>query len=208
MTITRQNELNRLRNEAKALKDMQKAARKFGKKVEKVRKDFRSTATRRRPTTSARSGNRFLTSSKCQTSDFTHQKKGQTMNLSFLNPVNWIKSGVAAKADAEIDRLLTSKNLECCGRNGVNYLIQLSESKVDDDKLEQIANDLIYAGESLVDLGRSIHPQGENGRKLSEGEVAALNARVKVLFGDVLHEWDLANIREQAKALVRKILGI
>ena len=39
-TITRQNELNRLRNEAKALKDMQKAARKFGKKVEKVRKDF------------------------------------------------------------------------------------------------------------------------------------------------------------------------
>ena len=40
MTITRQNELNRLRNEAKALKDMQKAARKFGKKVEKVRKYF------------------------------------------------------------------------------------------------------------------------------------------------------------------------
>ena len=68
------------------------------------------------------------------------------MNLSFLNPVNWIKSGFAAKADAEIDRLLTSKNLECCGRNGVNYLIQLSESKVDDDKLEKVANDLIYAG--------------------------------------------------------------
>jgi len=130
------------------------------------------------------------------------------MNLSFLNPVNWIKSGVAAKADAEIDRLLTSKNLECCGRNGVNYLIQLSESKVDDDKLEQVANDLIYAGESLAELGRAIHPKSESGRKLSEGDVAALNARVKVLFGDVLHEWDLANIREQAKALVRKILGI
>lgn len=130
------------------------------------------------------------------------------MNLSFLNPINWIKSGCAAKADAEIDRLLTSKNLECCGRDGVNYLIQLSESKVDDDKLELIANDLIYAGESLAELGRSIHPKGENGRKLSEGEVAALNARVKVLFGDVLHEWDLAKIRDQAKALVRKILGI
>lgn len=130
------------------------------------------------------------------------------MNLSFLNPINWIKSGVAAKADSEIDRLLTSKNLECCGRNGVNYLIQLSESKVDDDKLEQVANDLIYAGESLAELGRSINPKSENGRKLSEGEVAALNARVKVLFGDVLHEWDLAHIREQAKALVRKILGI
>ena len=130
------------------------------------------------------------------------------MNLSFINPVNWIKSGGAAKADAEIDRLLTSKNLECCGRDGVNYLIQLSESKVDDDKLELIANDLIYAGESLAELGRSIHPKGENGRKLSEGEVAALNARVKVLFGDVLHEWDLAKIRDQAKALVRKILGI
>ena len=40
MTITRQNELNRLLNEAKALKDMQKAARKFGKKVEMVRKVF------------------------------------------------------------------------------------------------------------------------------------------------------------------------
>ena len=90
----------------------------------------------------------------------------------------------------------------------MNYLIQLSESKVDDYKLEQVANDLIYAGESLAELGRAIHPKSESGRKLSEGEVAALNARVKVLFGDVLHEWDLANIREQAKALVRKILGI
>ena len=90
----------------------------------------------------------------------------------------------------------------------MNYLIQLSESKVADDKLETIANDLIYAGESLVDLGRSIHPKSEDGRKLSEGETASLNARVKVLFGDVIHEWDLANIREQAKALVRKILCI
>ena len=35
-----QHKLNAARNEAKALKDMQKAARKFGKKVEKVRKDF------------------------------------------------------------------------------------------------------------------------------------------------------------------------
>ena len=130
------------------------------------------------------------------------------MNLSFLNPINWIKSGVASQLDRTVDELLTAKNLESKSRETVNYLIQLSESKVDDDKLEQIANDLIYAGESLAELGRSIHPKGENGRKLSEGEVAALNARVKVLFGDVLHEWDLAHIREQAKALVRKILGI
>ena len=130
------------------------------------------------------------------------------MNLSFLNPINWIKSGVAAKADSEIDRLLTSNNLETCGRNGVNYLIQLSESKVDDDKLEQIANDLIYAGESMADLGRAIHPKSEAGRKLSEGEVSALNARVKVLFGDVIHEWDLAGIRDQAKSMVRKVIGI
>ena len=35
-----QHKLNAARNEAKALKDMQKAARKFGKKVEKVRKYF------------------------------------------------------------------------------------------------------------------------------------------------------------------------
>lgn len=35
-----QDKLNAARNEAKALKDMQKAARKFGKNVEKVRKDF------------------------------------------------------------------------------------------------------------------------------------------------------------------------
>ena len=130
------------------------------------------------------------------------------MNLSFLNPVNWIKSGFAAKADAEIDRLLTSKNLECCGRNGVNYLIQLSESKVDDDKLELIANDLIYTGESLAELGRSIHPKGENGRKLSEGEVAALNARVKVLFGDVIHDWDLCEAREWIKSKVRTAIGL
>ena len=130
------------------------------------------------------------------------------MNLSFLNPLNWIKSGFAAKADAEIDRLLTSKNLECCGRNGVNYLIQLSESKVDDDKLETIANDLIYAGESLVDLGRSIHPKSEDGRKLSEGETASLNARVKVLFGDVIHDWDLCEAREWIKSKVRTAIGL
>lgn len=130
------------------------------------------------------------------------------MNLSFLNPVNWIKSGFAAKADAEIDRLMTSKNLECCGRNSVNYLIQLSESKVDDDKLEQIANDLIYAGESLAELGRSIHPKSENGRKLSEGETSALNARVKVLFGDVIHDWDLCEAREWIKLKVRTAIGL
>ena len=130
------------------------------------------------------------------------------MNMSFLNPINWIKSGVAAHADSEIDRLLTSKNIETFGRDGVNYLIQLSESKVDDDKLEQIANDLIYAGESLTDLGRAIHPKSEAGRKLSDGEVSALNARVKVLFGDIIHEWDLADYREKAKLMVRKVLGI
>lgn len=36
-----QHKLNAARNEAKALKDMQKAARKFGKNIEKVRKDFK-----------------------------------------------------------------------------------------------------------------------------------------------------------------------
>lgn len=35
-----QDKLNAARNEAKALKDMQKAARKFGKNIKKVRKDF------------------------------------------------------------------------------------------------------------------------------------------------------------------------
>ena len=130
------------------------------------------------------------------------------MNLSFLNPLNWIKSGVASQVDRTIDELLTSKNLECCGRNGVNYLIQLSESKVDDDKLETIANDLIYAGESLVDLGRSIHPKSEDGRKLSEGETASLNARVKVLFGDVIHDWDLCEAREWIKSKVRTAIGL
>ena len=35
-----QDKLNTARNEAKALKDMQKAARKFGKNIKKVRKDF------------------------------------------------------------------------------------------------------------------------------------------------------------------------
>ena len=35
-----QHKLNAARNEAKALKDMQKAARKFGKNIKKVRKDF------------------------------------------------------------------------------------------------------------------------------------------------------------------------
>ena len=130
------------------------------------------------------------------------------MDLSFLHPVNWIKSGVASQVDRTIDELLTAKNLERKGRDAVNYLIQLSESKVADDKLETIANDLIYAGESLVDLGRSIHPKSEDGRKLSEGETAALNARVKVLFGDVIHDWDLCEAREWIKSKVRTAIGL
>ena len=130
------------------------------------------------------------------------------MNLRFLNPVNWIKSGVASQVDRTIDELLTAKNLERKGRDAVNYLIQLSESKVADDKLETIANDLIYAGESLVDLGRSIHPKSEDGRKLSEGETASLNACVKVLFGDVIHDWDLCEAREWIKSKVRTAIGL
>ena len=130
------------------------------------------------------------------------------MNLSFLNPINWIKSGVVSQVDRKVDEVLTAKNLESKGREVVNYLIQLSESKVADDKLETIANDLIYAGESLVDLGRSIHPKSEEGRKLSEGETAALNARVKVLFGDVIHDWDLCEAREWLKAKVRASIGL
>ena len=130
------------------------------------------------------------------------------MNLSFLNPLNWIKSGVASQVDRTIDELLTAKNLERKGRDAVNYLIQLSESKVADNKLETIANDLIYAGESLVDLGRSIHPKSEDGRKLSDGETAALNARVKVLFGDVIQDWDLCEAREWIKSKVRTAIGL
>ena len=130
------------------------------------------------------------------------------MNLSFLNPLNWIKSGVASQVDRTIDELLTAKNLERKGRDAVNYRIQLSESKVADDKLETIANDLIYAGESLVDLGRSIHPKSEDGRKLSDGETAALNARVKVLFGDVIQDWDLCEAREWIKSKVRTAIGL
>ena len=122
--------------------------------------------------------------------------------------MNWIKSGVASQVDRTIDELLTAKNLERKGRDAVNYLIQLSESKVADDKLETIANDLIYAGESLVDLGRSIHPKSEDGRKLSESETAALNARVKVLFGDVIHDWDLCEAREWIKLKVRTAIGL
>ena len=130
------------------------------------------------------------------------------MNLSFLNPINWIKSGVASQVDRKVDEVLSAKNLESKGREVVNYLIQLSDSKVADDKLETIANDLIYAGESLVDLGKAIHPKGEDGRKLSEGETSALNARVKGLFGDVIHDWDLCEAREWIKAKVRVAIGL
>ena len=130
------------------------------------------------------------------------------MNLSWMNPVNWIKSGIAAKAEAEIDSRLSSENLANDALQGINYLVSLSESKVDDQKLRMISQDLIFAGESLKVLGESINPDGEDGRKLSESELAALNARVRVLFGDVFHEWDLAAIREKAKAIVRKALGV
>ena len=90
----------------------------------------------------------------------------------------------------------------------MNYLIQLSESKVADDKLETVANDQIYAGESLVELGGWIHPKSEDGRKLSDGETAALNARVKVLFGDVIQDWDLCEAREWIKSKVRTAIGL
>lgn len=130
------------------------------------------------------------------------------MNLSWLNPVNWIKAGVAAKADAEIDKRLSAENLANDARQGINYLVALSKSKVDDQKLRMISQDLIFAGEAMKELGEAINPDGEEGRKLSESELSALNARVQVLFGDVFHEWDLAAIREKAKAIVRKALGV
>lgn len=130
------------------------------------------------------------------------------MNLNWLNPVNWIKSGVASAADDKIDELLTAERLSEEARKGINYLVQLSKSKVDDDKTRTIANDLVYAGESLKDLGLAIHPDGPEGRELSKEEIAALNARVQVLFGDVVKDWDLLTLRERAKKSIRTYLGI
>ena len=56
------------------------------------------------------------------------------MNLSFLNPLNWIKSGVTSQVDRTVDELLTAKNLEALGVRVTNVETRM-------DKMEASLND-------------------------------------------------------------------
>jgi len=130
------------------------------------------------------------------------------MNLSWLNPISWVKNGIAAKCDSEIDKHLTAEALTKFGKEKVNYLIQLKQSKSDREEMKRISNDLIYGGESLIDLGKALDPDGDNGAQFSDAETLTLNARVQVLFGDIIKDWELAEWREKLKKLIREKLGV
>jgi len=128
--------------------------------------------------------------------------------MKWLNPLNWVKSGIAAKVDSEVEKRMSKSALRDVGKNAIAYAVQLAESKVDVEKSEAIANDLIYCGNALIDIGTALTEKSENGREISENEMDAIMARVTVLFGDIITDEQLAAFRETVKAFVRQKLGL
>jgi len=128
--------------------------------------------------------------------------------MKWLNPLNWLKSVVAAKIDAEIEKWISKDALRVIGKNAIAYAVELAESKVDVKKSEEIANDLIYCGNALIDIGTAVTEKSEDGREISESEMAAIMARVTVLFGDIITDEQLTAWREIAKNFIRSKLEI
>lgn len=128
--------------------------------------------------------------------------------LKMLNPINWIKGAVVSAIEKEIDRVVTREWIEPRVQDAANRLIAMSEAKVDDAEMRKRADELIYAGTSLVEFGNAIHPDGEGGRRLTVDEIATIRARVQVLFGDVLPAGLLDDWRECIKAWVRSKIEV
>ena len=91
--------------------------------------------------------------------------------------------------------------------DGVDYLIGLSGGKVADDKLRRIADGLVLGGTALTHLGEAIHPDGEDGRRLSEAEASRLFADIDKAFGNIFDEERLAERRADIKTIIRAKLG-
>lgn len=128
--------------------------------------------------------------------------------MNWLNPANWIKSAIASSADKAIDENVTLANGKAVVQTGLNKVIGLTESKVNDDKLRKYADGLVQAGEGLVALGKGIHPDGEGGRSLTLGELDDIYSKVEAAFGQLIEEEKVAEMRKKLKAFVRVKLGL
>lgn len=128
--------------------------------------------------------------------------------LSALNPLNWFKAAAANAAEQKVDELVTVDKGNELARGGVNYLIGLSGGKVADDKLRRIADGLVLGGTALTHLGEAIHPDGEDGRRLSEAEASRLYADIEKAFGNIFDEERLAEWRADLKNIIRAKLGV
>lgn len=128
--------------------------------------------------------------------------------MNWLNPVNWIKRIGATVADAKIDETVTLDNMKIAAKNGVNYCIALGDDKVSDEQVRKTANGLIMLGESLANVGKAIHPDGEEGRKFSDAELANVLGSIDVAFGQIVSDEQVAKWRNQIKARLHSALGV
>jgi len=128
--------------------------------------------------------------------------------MNWLNPANWIKAGIANSADQAIDTNVTLEKGKAVALLGVNNVIGLTESKINDDELRKYADAFINGGTALVKLGKGIHPDGEGGRKLTLGELDEIYTAIDDAFGNIIPEEKVAAFRKQLKAYVRTKLGI
>ena len=128
--------------------------------------------------------------------------------MNWLNPVNWIKAGIASAAESKVDELVTVEQGKRLAKDGLNYCIGLSESKVSDDQLRKTSEGLVLLGDTIKNAGLSISPDGDEGRRLSDAEIACITRNIEVAFGKVIDEEKMSGWRAKIKALVRNVLGI
>lgn len=126
----------------------------------------------------------------------------------WLNPLNWFKQSVADAADKKVDELLTMSKGKQLVVDGINEVIVLTDEKWSDEECRKYARGFKLAGKALTDLGESIDPDGDEGRKLSVDEFEVLIGDALGAFGTVADEAWLAKRREEIKAFIHQKLGV
>lgn len=128
--------------------------------------------------------------------------------MNWLNPVNWVKKGIASACEAKVDELVTADNARALIRNGVNQTARITLDKVDDETIAKTANGLNVAGEALAELGKAISPEGDGGREITAAEFFAICDKLETAFGELFPENKLALARIAAKRKVNELLGV
>lgn len=128
--------------------------------------------------------------------------------MNWLNPVNWVKKGVASAVNAKVDEYVTTENATAAIRHGVNEVAKLAMSKASDETIAKTANGLKVAGEALAELGKAISPEGDGGREITAAEFFAICDKLDNAFGDIVPEGKVAELRAYLKGKVAETLGV